>query len=180
MSQGEVWLKIVHYSLHGAARKPGSASRAAEYHILDGVRGGWASQCSTQSFATSSRGACNKIIVLILIYTLCTDSKWVIVITLKLEAIYTKWNVKESQDRVPLRYYYYFTDSWKYQVIVEKKILCFVVWQDFLPALLVSDSCLPASHKDPTLRLFSRRLALDKAVASYSCRCWTSYVRLVV
>lgn len=143
MSQREAWLKIVHYSLHGAARKPGSASRAAEYHILDGVRGGWASQCSTQSFATSSRGACNKIIVLILIYTLFTDSKWVIVITLKLEAIYTKWNVEESQDRVPLRYYYYFTDSWKYQVIVEKNVFCCMAG---LPASTTGVRQLPASE----------------------------------
>lgn len=26
--------------------------------------------------------------------------------------------------------------------------MCFVVWQDFPPALLVSDSCLPVSHED--------------------------------
>lgn len=33
--------------------------------------------------------------------------------------------------------------------LLSKKIMCFVDGQDFLPALLVSDSCLPRSHKAP-------------------------------
>lgn len=179
MSQREAWLKIVHYSLHGAARKPRSASRAAEYHILDGVRGGWASQCSTQSFATSSRGACNKIIVLILIYTLFTDSKWVIVITLKLEAIYTKWNEEESQDRVPFKILLLFYRFLKISSYCWKKnVFCCMAG---LPASTTGVRQLPASEsRGPTLRLFSRRLALDKAEASHSCSCCTSSVCLEV